>query len=266
MKIQILGSTGNKVKDLDTKIFDGKIREDIIQKIVEVEKYDAMQEWAPSYLAGNQTSASGNVRHLRHMWKSDRGRGMSRVPKKRMSRRGNRFHWEGAVIPSTKGGRRAHPPKVGRKDRKINKKEMILALKSALAMVASADVVKEKYARLKDKEVKDLPIVIEEKVLALKTKEFVSAIKKILGDIASIGFKEKKVRAGKGTMRGRKYKKSAGLLLVKGDKEDKKIRGIDIVDAKDVKVSDLATNGARLVVFTEAAIKELENRLGEKKK
>jgi hypothetical protein len=36
-------------------------------------------------MAGLQTSASGNVKHNRHVWKTDRGRGLSRYPKKRMS-------------------------------------------------------------------------------------------------------------------------------------------------------------------------------------
>ena len=257
-KVQILDASGNKKGDIETKIFDGKIREDIVQKIVEAEKI--YQPHAPFYQAGQQTSASGNVRHLRHAWKSDRGRGMARIPKKRMSRRGARFHWVGAVIPGTVGGRRAHPPKLIRRVSKINKKEILQGFKSALAMVANAEMVKKKYARLKDKEIKT-PLIIEGKVLELKSKEFLESIKKMLGDASLIAKQEKKIRAGKGTMRNRKYKKSAGLLLVVGKDENKRIKGLDILKAGEVTITDLASNGARLVLFTENGVKDMEAKL-----
>ena len=67
MKVQILDKTGKQAKQLDTTIFDGKVREDIVAKIIEAEKI--AQEHAPYFNAGMQTSASGNVRHLRHAWK-----------------------------------------------------------------------------------------------------------------------------------------------------------------------------------------------------
>ena len=65
MKINVLDQTGKKSKELEIRLFSGKVRGDIVQKIVEVEKIS--QEWAPSSAAGNQTSASGNVRHLRQV-------------------------------------------------------------------------------------------------------------------------------------------------------------------------------------------------------
>lgn len=260
MKINVLNSKGSKVKEIETKIFEGKYREDIIAKIVEAEKIG--QEYAPFMNAGMQTSASGNVRHLRHMWKSDRGKGMGRFPKKRMSRRGDRFVWVGAVVPGTRGGRRAHPPKIGGVIPKINKKEMLFGLKSALAMITDLDLVKAKYQSLKDSDIKmTLPLVIEEKVLTLKTREFLDSIKAIVNNAEKIAIKTKKVRAGIGKMRGRKYKKSAGLLLVIGKDEGKKINGIEVIQARELTVSDLASNGARLTMFTEAAINDLDKRL-----
>ena len=46
-------------------------------------------------------------------------------------------------------------------------------------------------------------------------------------------------------------------------KEEKKIKGIEVVNSDDLVVTDLAANGARLVIFTENAIKELET-IGKK--
>ncbi len=262
MKINILDATGKKTKEIEAPVFDSAIRLDIIQKIAEVEKLNAMREYAPFWRAGNQTSASGNVKHNRHVWKTDRGKGMSRFPKKKMSRSGERFVWVGAVIPGTRGGRRAHPPKLGGRDRKINRKEMLFGLKSALAMICSPEMVAKKYSRLNGKKMGfALPLVIESKMLSLNTRDFFSAIGKILGEAAAIAEQKKDVRAGIGKMRGRKYKKSAGLLLVIGNKENKKVKGIDIKKAGELDVRDIASNGARLAVFTEEAVKNIGERL-----
>jgi len=261
-KIQILDINGKKAKEIDTTLFEGQIRQDIIQKIAEVQKHG--QPYAPSYLAGNQTSASGNVLHTRHDWKSDRGKGISRVPKKRMSDKGERFTWVGAVIPGTRGGRRAHPPKILSRIKSINKKEMKKGFLSALAMVASERLVMEKYASMTERKAKiNLPIVLESKILSLKTKDFLNSLKSILGEYFNIALQEKSIRPGIAGMRNRKYKKTAGILLVTGNKEEKKFNGIDIIQAKELKIGDLVSNGARLILFTEQSIKDLEERINK---
>jgi len=55
-------------------------------------------------------------------------------------------------------------------------------------------------------------------------------------------------------------------LFIVGKDEKKKIQGIEIKKAQEVNISDLASNGARLVIYTEDAVKELEKRLGGKEK
>ena len=195
-KLQILDLSGSKKAEIATELFDAPIREDIVQKIVEVEK--EKQPYAPFLWAGMQTSASGNVKHNRHVWKTDRGKGMSRMPKKRMSDKGDRFVWVGAVSPDTRKGRRAHPPKVLRKELKINKKEKIFALKSALAMVASLEMIKKKYSSLQNSDIKiKLPLIVDEKIVSLKAKEFFESLNKILGEnVFQIAIQKKEVRAG----------------------------------------------------------------------
>jgi len=260
MKIKILDRSGKKIKEKETKLFEEPVRIDIIAKVVEAEK--SWQPWSPRFRAGMDISASGNVSHRRHIWKTDRGRGLARIPKKTMWRRGTQFSWEGAIIPGTKGGRRAHPPKGEVNDKKINKKELLKALRSALSYVSDFEAVKKKYKTLEGLEVKlELPLVVEDKILSLNTKEFLAGLKEVLGDLNSVAVQKKSVRAGIGKMRGRKYKKNAGLLFVVGDKEDKKVKGIDVVRVGDLIVSDLASNGARLVMFSENAVEELESIL-----
>ncbi len=265
MKAQILDINGKKTKEIETNLFEEPVREDIICKVVESEK--SKQAYSPKYRAGMDRSASGNVRHTRHSWKSDRGRGLSRVPRKIFWRRGTQFSWQGAIIPSVKGGRRAHPPKASVNLKKINKKELKKALLSALTYISSTNEIKKKYASLEDKEIKiKLPLIVEEKIFGLKTKDFLESLKKILGDLYDIAIQKKAVRPGKGKMRGRKYKKNSGLLFVIGKNRKKKMQGIEIIKSDELIVSDLASNGARLTIFSEDAIKELEDFANEKRK
>ncbi len=260
MKAQILDINGKKIKEISTNLFEEPIREDIIFKVVEAEKIK--QPYSSKFRAGMDRSASGNVTHRRHVWKTDRGRGLSRIPRKIFWRRGTQFSWAGAIIPSTKGGRRAHPPKGKVILKKINKKEMGKALLSALTYSNSINELKNKYASLKDKDIEiKFPIIIEEKILDLKTKDLFASLKKILGNLYDIAIQKKSVRAGKGKSRSRKYKKNAGVLFVIGKNEKKKIKGIEVVKANQLIVTDLANCGARLIIFSENAIKDLEKSL-----
>jgi large subunit ribosomal protein L4e len=213
MKTQILNITGKKGKEIETGLFEEPIREDIIYKVVEAERLK--QPYSPKYRAGMDRSASGNVRHKRHSWKSDRGRGLSRVPRKIFWRRGTQFSWQGAIIPSVKGGRRAHPPKGSVNLKKINKKELQKALLSALTYTSSVDEIKKKYKTLENEKIEiKLPLIVEDKILGLNTKDLFRFLEGILGNLYEVAIQKKAVRAGKGKSRGRKYKKNAGLLFV----------------------------------------------------
>jgi large subunit ribosomal protein L4e len=265
-KLQILDATGKKSKEITSNLFETEIRKDIVQKVAETEK--EKQPYAPYLWAGMETSASGNVKHNRHVWKSDRGKGLSRYPKKRMSDKGERFVWVAAVIPGVRKGRRAHPPKILRADVKINKKEKIFALLSCLAMTSSKEEILNKYSSMIGKEIKiNLPLVFDSKILNTKTKDFFSSLRTILGeDLWNIAIQSKEIRAGKGKKRNRRYKSNAGMLLVIGNNENKKISGLDVVKANELKVLDIFSNGARLTAFTEEAVKDLENKVNGTRK
>jgi large subunit ribosomal protein L4e len=263
MKTKILDINGKEKGSIELpKFFSEFVREDIVAKVLEARKNK--QPYAPSPVAGKQNSASGNIQHTRNVWKTMQGKGISRVPRKIMSRRGSQFNWVGAEIPNARGGRRAHPPKIASmiNTRKINKKELEFALKSALSATANEKLVSKKYERLNGKKISDLPIVVESKLLSLKTKELVLSLRKVLGDLFEVALKEKKVRSGKGKGRGRKYKSNAGVLLVIGDKEKIKTGLIDVRNVKELNVTDLAEGGlGRLTLYTEEAIKNLGEKI-----
>tara|TARA_Y100000310_G_C20527426_1_gene736761 strand:- start:12 stop:959 length:948 start_codon:yes stop_codon:yes gene_type:complete len=262
MKLQILNKEGKKVKEMETMLFEEPVRIDIISKVVEAEKIK--QPFSNTFRAGMDSSASGNVRHRRHVWKSHYGRGMSRIPRQSMSRRGTQFNWVGAIVPFARGGRRAHPPKGSTGLVKINRKEVQKALLSSLSYVADNKSIEKKYATI-DKVDGSFPLVVEDKVMELKTADFLKSLKKILGDLYDVAIQVKSVRAGKGKMRGRKYKQNAGLLFVVGNDEKKNVNGIEVVKVDELSVSDLASSGARLTLFSEKAVKELEGIFDGKK-
>ncbi len=243
--------------------FSKKIREDIIAKVLETKKI--YQPFAPSLVAGKQHSASGKMRHRRHVWQTHYGRGMSRIPRKVMSRRGTQFNWVGAEVASTVGGRRAHPPRAISRinTKKINKKEFQIALLGAISATANSEKIIKKYNRLNKKNIKEVPIIVESKITHLKVKDLLKSLKKILGEkLFDIAIKNKTIRSGKGKQRGRKYKKSAGLLLVVGEKEKLNTNTFDVVNVVGLGINDLAKGGpGRLTIYTENAIKYLEEKL-----
>ncbi|HKL24261.1 MAG TPA: 50S ribosomal protein L4 [Candidatus Nanoarchaeia archaeon] len=262
MKTKVLDLQGKEKGSITLpEFFSEKIREDIVSRVLEAKKIK--QPYGPSPMAGKQYSASGILIHKRKVWKSQYGRGMSRVPRKIMMSRGEQFNWEGATSPNTKGGRRSHPPRPeGMKNKlKINKKELKTAIKSALSATANQEKISEKYGRLKDKKV-DAPFVVDSKITQEKTKNILESFKKILGDeVYQVVEKKKKTRPGRGKLRGRRYKTNAGLLLVIGNNEKLKSKRFEIKKAENLGINDLAKGGmGRLTIYTEKAIEDLKNR------
>jgi large subunit ribosomal protein L4e len=265
MKTKIISKEGKSGKEIEVPVFfSTKLREDIISKAVEAEKQ--YQIYFPSPLAGKQYSASGKIRHIRHKWKTAYGRGISRVPRKIMWRRGTQFYWIGATVSGTKGGRRAHGPKP-KSSKNINKKEYLLALKSAISATSSTELMKNNYKSLKEKEIKlSLPIVVDSSVLDLKTKDFISLLKSILSETYETAIRKKTKRAGKGKTRGRKYKKSLGMLMVIGNQEKTKISFVEIKKVSEISVSDFGKQIGRITIYTEKAIQDLKELIEGGKK
>jgi len=232
------------------KLFDNEIRQDIAQKYFEAAK--SFQPYAHAEEAGKHHSASGTISHKRHDWKGHYGKGMSRVPRKTMSRRGTQFYWDAAEVSGMRGGRRSHGPRVISRVLKINKKEVELAMNSALAATASKELVVKRYSSIE--KIEHVPAVIES--LPSKTKDFFSSLKSIFGPAFSLVLQNKVVRAGKGKARGRKYKSNSGLLVVKASDEEQKFNGVDMKLASEIEISDLYPLG-RLTLYTKKALDEL---------
>lgn len=253
MKAQVYDLQGKKKSDIEMPaFFDDRIRKDIVAKCAEAQR--TPQPYGLDPKAGRRHVASGIISHKRHDWKGQYGKGISRVPRKIMMRRGSYFNWVGAETSGSRGGRRPHGPKATPFLRKINKKEAIVGLHSALAATAQSDYVVGRYENISDVKLK-LPIVIETAEMK-KTKQIIALFKGIFGELFTHVLQHKTIRAGRGKTRGRKYKSNAGILVLIGKDEKFTMSGVDVRTVEDVEVRDLYPLG-RLVVYTEKAVQEL---------
>lgn len=241
--------------------FEEPVREDLIQRSVLAIQSNKRQPYGADSRAGKKQAALVSKR--RRDFKGVYGKGQSRGPRKTMSRRGSQFHFVGAFAPNTVGGRKAHPPKAEKVwSQKINKKENRKAIRSALAASINKELVKKRGHLFTH-----YPLIIEDKAENLtKTKEVKEMLEK-LGLSDELKRSEvKKVRAGKGTMRGRKYQKKKGILIIVSKKDSSMIKaartipGVDIELVEKINAELLApgTIPGRLTIYTEAAIKRLE--------
>ncbi len=262
MKLNVLNLTKTEIgkKDLPVQ-FREEVREDLIKKAVVVIQANKRQPYGADPKAGLRASAQISKR--RRKYRGCYGHGISRTPRKIMSRRGTNMNWTGAVAPNTVGGRRAHAPKAEKVwKQKINKKEKRKAIRSALSATVIPAIVEKRGHKVP----KEYPFIIEDKF------ESLNKAKEIKDVLMKIGLKEdlerseqKTVRAGRGTMRGRKYKKKKGPLLVVSKKcnalkASQNIPGVDIVEVKNLNSELLAPGTAvgRLTIFTNSAMELME--------
>jgi large subunit ribosomal protein L4e len=255
----ISGSDSNSIK-LPVQ-FTENFRPDLIKKAVLRIRANKRQPYGAHPEAGKRSSAE--VSRRRHNYRGSYGIGISRVPRKVMSRRGTRMNWVGAFAPGTVGGRRAHPPKAEKVwSQKMNVKERRKAIRSALAATVNKELVAARGHKLPV----SYPLVIEAKAEQIvKTKD---AIKMLM----DLGLAEelkrcqhKIIRAGIGKMRGRKYQKKKGPLVVISEnapvyKALRNVPGVDVVVVNNVNAELLApgTDAGRITIYTEGAIKKID--------
>jgi len=260
MKAKLYDKTGKEKGTVDLpKNFSSIIRGDILAKVYEAQKLANTQAYGAKEGAGASYSASGISKKKRHDWKGTYGKGISRVPRKIMSRNGASFNWVGATVSSARGGRKPHAPRAEKNlFKKVNKKELLIALNTALTGTVSPESIESKYG-IKG----ESGFIFTDEILTIKTKEFLETMKKLFGKNYEKILKKKQVRAGRGKTRGRKYKSNAGLLFVIGSDEKMPRKGIDVVKANEIQVSHLSPNGepGRFACYTEKAIKEIGERL-----
>jgi large subunit ribosomal protein L4e len=174
------------------------------------------------------------------------------------------------LAPGTVGGRQAHPPVVEKKIiKRIPRKEMRFAICSAIAATASKKIVTDRGHITDD--VFNFPLVVVNDIQSLKKANEVKDSFIQFGvwpDVERVR-KSRKVRAGRGKMRGRKMKRAIGPLLVIAENRGiiqaaRNIPGVDAVKLKSLNVELLApgTHPGRLTVWTSSTIEKLDEFFG----
>ena len=263
MKANIYNIQGNKSGNIDLpEQFNENVREDLIQRAFLSIRANKRQSYGAYPHAGERVSAKLSRR--RRKYKTSYGKAMSRVPRKTVWKRGRQFGWVGAFAPGMYKGRRANPPKGSKIHKeKINIKERRKAIRSALTAV-----VNEKYVRERGHQFREVPLILDNDIYNLKkTSELRNLLIKLGLEQEIERIQNKKVRAGQGSKRGRKYKIRKGPLFVIGKNSPivkilKSMKGFDCTLIDNINVELLAPGGVpgRLTLFTKDAINLLNDK------
>jgi large subunit ribosomal protein L4e len=261
MKVPVYSLDGSATRQAELpQVFGETVRPDLINRAAMAVRSASFQPKGPYWKAGLQTSASyvGRRRAYRTMINIER----ARLPKVKLPK--GRFG-DVKVVPQSRGGRPAHPPHVGAVlVERINRKERRKAIRSAIAATTSKELAIARGHRVAA--LKELPIVVDSSFEKLKKSKEVAAVLGKLGlgeelERAS----EKKIRAGRGKSRGRKYRRRRAALIVVAEdggiiRAAENLPGIDVSLAKDLNADLLAPGGVpgRLTIYTETALKALE--------
>ena len=239
--------------------FNERVRPDIIKRANLSIKSKKRQSYGADEEAG--------LRHVvywkkqQNAYRGQKGKGMSRTPRKIRVRRGSQIYGDGAEAPNTVGGRTAHPPK-SEKDftEEINDKERRKAIRSAIAATADQELVSEKH----DYE-GEVPIIEEDISGIEKTQELKEKLEEIGLEDELDRVSEKKVRGGMGKNRGRKYVRKVGPLVVTAEDNGvsdaaNNLAGVDHSKVDQLNAEKLAPGATpgRLVVWSEKAVEKLE--------
>ncbi|RJT02667.1 50S ribosomal protein L4 [Halococcus sp. IIIV-5B] len=245
MSVTKFDTDGEDAGEVDLpEVFETPYRPDLIARSVRAAQANRSQAHGADDYAGMRTPAES----------MGSGRGMAHVPQS---------NGQARRVPQAVSGRAAHPPKEEQdRSQKVNTKERKLATRSAIAATADPELVEERGHVFEG----DLPLVVSDEFEDLeKTREVADLLDSlgVAGDIERA--EDRTVRAGRGTTRGRKYKRAKSILFVTSGEPSRAARnlaGADVATAQEVNAEDLApgTQAGRLTIWTESAIEEVASR------
>jgi len=248
LKVNVYDLDGNVVGEEELpEVFNYPYRPDIIRRVVRAFQFNARQPYGIKEGAG--------MRQVGHNWGP--GHGVARVPRRPDGSRA-------VIIGNVVGGRKAHAPTTQRNwYRKVNKKERKLAKFIALSATKNPELVKARGHIFRED--LTLPVVVVDEFENIaKTKEGIEIMKKLglYDDILRAS--RRKVRAGKGKARGRRYRRKKSVLVVVKNKENvmkalRNLPGVDILTPRELNAEVLApgTHMGRLMLISKGALDEI---------
>lgn len=258
MKTQVLSLESQPTGEVELPpVFQTELRPDLIKRAVLAAQSARLQPWGANEMAGKRSSAE--------TW--GKGFGVSRVRRVKGTR--HPAAAKASIVPHAVGGRRAHPPKVEKTLReRINKKERRLAIQSAIAATKDKKLVALR-GHAADKVV-GFPLIVSDEIEGIKKTSEIKGVLQKLGLWADVErvVDSKRIRAGRGKMRGRKYKLAVGPLIVVGEDKGiasgaRNIPGLEVARVTELNAELLAPGGVpgRLTVWTKGAVQKLAGGL-----
>jgi large subunit ribosomal protein L4e len=249
-KVNLYSIEGKSKKKIDLPpVFKEDIRRDLIKRAHKASRANRRQPYGPNPNSG--------MRHAVSTW--GKGRGVARVQRLTQGR-------NAAESPGNVGGRRAHPPRPEKDwSQKINRKESKKARNSALSATGKAELVSQRGHKFDGS--LTMPLVVEDAIEEIATtRDAVEALQKLGLEEDIIRAKSGiHIRAGRGKMRGRKYRKPKSLLVIVRNKQYAQLgfgnlTGVDVATPFQLSIELLAPGGTpgRLTMITEGALKQME--------
>lgn len=269
MKTNVYNILGKSIKEIEVPdYFRQSYRPDLIKKAVISSQSNEYQPKAPTPYSNRLNTAEYRGVRKKNTMDNSINTGNARLP--RLKNRRILMAGRVAGISQAVGGPKAHPPKVTKiLIKKINNKERTKAILSAISATAHPGIVQTRGHILPDKI--SLPIIFENSIENLeKTKEVYDLLESLgLAENVEKAKDNKSYRAGKGKMRGRRYKRRKSVLFVLGDSKNyktfKNLEGVDVINASELSIKELApgTHAGRLTIFSESAVLKLQERFSK---
>merc|ERR1712043_131364 len=243
-------------------VFKAPIRNDLCHFIHHEVAKNHRQPYCVNKDAGHQTSAES--------WGT--GRAVARIPRVRGG--GTHRSGQGAFGNMCRGGRMFAPTKTWRKwHRRINQKQRRYAMCSAIAASAIPALVMARGQKI-DKG-PEVPVVFSNAIESLtKTKAAVSLLQRLNAyeDVEKCQ-NSKKIRAGKGKMRNRRYVMRRGPLVIYNEDHGIKqafrnLPGVELISVDRLNLLKLAPGGhlGRFCVWSQSAFTKLDSIYGTLRK
>merc|ERR1712165_605157 len=239
-------------------VFKAPIRPDIVSFIHHEVAKNHRQAYAVNRDAGHQTSAES--------WGT--GRAVARIPRVRGG--GTHRSGQAAFGNMCRGGRMFAPLKTWRKwHKRVNINQRRFAMTSAIAATGVPALVMARGHMVDN--VPEIPLVVSNNVENYnKTKQAVALLKAVgaWDDIKRV-YATRRMRAGRGKMRGRKHVQKLGPCIVYNKdngvvKAFRNISGISLVPVESLNILRIAPGGhvGRFLIFTQDAAEALDTIYG----
>ena len=257
---KIYGVDGSVKREVKLpSVFSTDYRPDLIKRAVLSVQSAKRQPYGADPMAGKRTSAHYHGRRRKR--NTMMGRGIARMA--RIHGKVGGLSFRARFVPQAVKGRQAHPPKPEKVWTKgMNSKEMAFAIRSCLAASCSQDLVRKRGHIFESA----VPIIVESGFEDMKkTREITGFMSKIGIEPELDRCKEKKERAGKAKMRGRRTRQKKCLLVIVSKpcnavKALENIPGVDVAEASKLNAELLApgAKAGRLLLITEPSLEMLQ--------